>query len=39
MTTENREQARARCEGGRGNKGFEATRALLDMFQVLDKIK
>ncbi len=39
LTTENREQTRARCEGTRGNKGFEATQALMDMLQILDKIK
>ncbi len=39
LTTENREQAKARCGGAKGNQGFEAARTLLDMLQVLDKMK
>ena len=39
LTTENRKQAEERCGGTKGNRGFEATRATLDMLQLLDKIK
>ena len=39
LTTENRRQAKARCGGTKGNKGFEATRTLLNMLDILDQIK
>ena len=39
LTTESCEQAKVRCGGAKGNKGFEATQAVLDMLQILDEIK
>lgn len=39
LTTENREQAEARCGGAKGNKGYEAAEVAHDMLQVLEDIK
>ena len=39
LTTENFAQAEARCGGSKGNKGFEAAKAALDMLQILDQVK
>ena len=38
LTTENREQAQARCGGRKGNKGAEAAEVALEMLDVLDQI-
>lgn len=38
LTTEDKEQAKARCGGRKGNKGAEATQVALDMLQVLEQI-
>lgn len=38
LTTENRDQAEARCGGAKGNKGAEAAQVTLDMLQVLESI-
>lgn len=38
LTTENRQQAEARCGGRKGNKGEEAAEVVLQMLQVLDDI-
>jgi len=39
LTTENKEQAKARCGGRKGNKGAESAQVALDMLQVLDQIR
>jgi 6,7-dimethyl-8-ribityllumazine synthase len=38
LTTENKDQAKARCGGRKGNKGAEAAQVALDMLQVLGEI-
>ena len=38
LTTEDKEQAKARCGGRKGNKGAEAAQVALDMLQVLEQI-
>lgn len=38
LTTENKEQAEARCGGKKGNKGAEATQVALDMLHVLQQV-
>lgn len=39
LTTENDEQAMARAGGAHGNKGAESAEVVLEMLQLMDKIK
>lgn len=38
LTTQNLEQAKARCGGNRGHKGVEAAEAAVTMIQVMDEL-
>lgn len=38
LTTENKEQVKARCGGKKGNKGGEAAQVALDMLHVMEQI-
>lgn len=38
LTTENAEQAFARCGGTKGHKGFEAAEVLLEMINLLEEV-
>ena len=39
LTTENREQAFARADGTKGDKGADCARAVLDMIGVIEVIE